>query len=200
MTTEGPDAGSPHTQALALFETALGYCGIAWGDRGLTGVQLPEDSAALTRARMRRRFPDALACADDAVPGPVRQAMDDIAALLRGEPHAPADLTNIALDMRGASAFQQQVYALTRVLPPGETTTYGDIARQLGDAGLARAVGQALGHNPFAPVVPCHRVLAAGARSGGFSANGGVQTKLRMLLSEHARFDGPGLFDDAPLS
>ncbi|MEO8858065.1 MAG: methylated-DNA--[protein]-cysteine S-methyltransferase [Burkholderiaceae bacterium] len=198
MTTEGPDADSPHTQGVALFETALGHCGIAWGDRGLTGVQLPEDTAALTRARMRRRFPDVPVEVADAAPASVRQAADDIAALLRGEPHAPADLTNIALDMRGVSTFQQQVYALTRALPPGETTTYGDIARHLGDAGLARAVGQALGHNPFAPVVPCHRVLAAGARSGGFSANGGVQTKLRMLLSERARFDGPGLFDTAP--
>lgn len=79
---------------------------------------------------------------------------------------------------------------------PGETVTYGEIARRLSDPGAARAVGQALGSNPFAPVVPCHRVLAADGRAGGFSANGGVTTKLRLLLIEHARFNGPGLFDD----
>ena len=79
---------------------------------------------------------------------------------------------------------------------PGETMTYGEMARRLGEPGAARAVGQALGANPFAPVVPCHRILAAHSGGGGFSAPGGVATKLRMLQIEKARFGGPGLFDD----
>ncbi len=91
-------------------------------------------------------------------------------------------------------------WPLARTIPPGTTLTYGEIAARLGNPGHARAVGQALGSNPFAPVVPCHRVLAAGGRSGGFSANGGVATKLRMLQIERASFNGPGLFDDLPVA
>lgn len=178
----------------ALFETAIGHCAIAWGAEGLIGVQLPEADQGQTRHRMQRRFPQ---FAETAPPTAVQDAMGAVAALLRGEPQAPADLSHIVLDMRCVPAFHQRVYALARGIAPGETRTYGDMARQLGDPALARAVGQALGHNPFAPVVPCHRVLAAGGRAGGFSANGGLATKLRLLQIEHARFNGPGLFDDA---
>lgn len=122
--------------------------------------------------------------------------MAAITALLNGAPTEPTDLTHLVLDMEGVPPFHQRVYALARQIPPGETLTYGELAAQLGEPGAARAVGQALGSNPFAPVVPCHRILAAGARSGGFSASGGVSTKLRMLLTERARFNGPGLFDE----
>lgn len=180
------------TLGYALFHTALGHCGIAWGAQGLTGVQLPEDDEAATRARMERRFAH---CAEAPPPPAVQQAIDAITALLRGEPPQPADLTHLVLDMDGVPPFHQRVYALARRIPPGETLTYGELARELGEPGAARAVGQALGSNPFAPVVPCHRVLAADARAGGFSANGGVSTKLRMLLTERAQFNGPGLFD-----
>jgi methylated-DNA-[protein]-cysteine S-methyltransferase len=117
---------------------------------------------------------------------------------LRGAPNQPADLSNIQLDMEGVPPFHRRVYEVARAIAPGNTRTYGEIATRLGDPGAARAVGQALGHNPFAPVVPCHRVLAAGGRSGGFSANGGVATKLRMLQIERASFNGPGLFDGQP--
>lgn len=180
------------TQGFALFPTALGHCGIAWGERGLTCVQLPEHDEAATRARMARRFPD---CGDSDPPVHVQQAMDDIVALLEGNPPEPKDLTHLVLDMEGVPPFHQRVYAVTRRIPPGETLTYGEVARLLGEPGAARAVGQALGSNPFAPVVPCHRVLAAHSGSGGFSATGGVDTKLRMLLTERAQFGGPGLFD-----
>ena len=179
----------------ALFDTAIGQCGMAWSEQGLTGVQLPEASESHTRERMQRRFPQ---MGEIAPPPEVLGAMRDIVALLGGEPNQPADLSNIRLDMQTVPPFHQRVYALARTIPPGTTLTYGEIATRLGDPGLARAVGQALGHNPFAPVVPCHRVLAAGGRSGGFSANGGVATKLRMLQIERTRFNGPGLFDDLP--
>ena len=96
-------------------------------------------------------------------------------------------LSRIDLDMSAVPDFEQRVYAETRSIPPGETLTYGDIATRLGDVGLSRAVGQALGRNPFAIVVPCHRVLAAGGKSGGFSAVGGVDTKRRLLEIEGAR-------------
>ncbi len=175
-----------------LFETAIGHCGIAWGAQGLTGVQLPERDRAATLARMAARFGPML---DMAPPASVQQAIDKIVALLSGQPPDPADLSDIVLDMTGVPAFHQRVYALARRMLPGETMTYGEMARRLGDPGAARAVGQALGNNPFAPLVPCHRILAADGRSGGFSADGGARTKLRLLEIERTQFGGPGLFD-----
>jgi methylated-DNA-[protein]-cysteine S-methyltransferase len=173
----------------ALFPTAIGACGIAWGPRGLVGVQLPEAGEGATRARMARRFPALRECH----PAPeARRAIASIQALLEGE---ALDLMEIALDLEGVSEFHRGVYAITRRIPPGRTRTYGDIAEELGDKGLARAVGQALGLNPFAPVVPCHRVLAAGGKWGGFSAHGGAASKVRMLAIEGARRDS----ETAPL-
>ena len=170
---------------LALFDTAIGTCALAWGPRGLIGVQLPEESgAAATRARMRRRFPD---LTEAVPPESAQKAIAAIQALLQG---APDDLSGIELDMSRVSEFHQRIYAIARRIPPGQTRTYGEIAAELGDKGLSRAVGQAMGHNPFAPVVPCHRVLAAGNRPGGFSAGGGALTKLRMLDIEGARPNG----------
>jgi methylated-DNA-[protein]-cysteine S-methyltransferase len=114
----------------------------------------------------------------------MRQAIDSIAALLSGE---PIDLSFVTLDMTGVPEFNQRVYEAARLIRPGTTVTYGDIAGQLGVPGSARAVGQALGRNPFPIVVPCHRVVAADGKSGGFSAPGGVSTKLRMLAIEGER-------------
>jgi methylated-DNA-[protein]-cysteine S-methyltransferase len=186
----------PLALAFALFDTALGFCGIAWGLSALTGVQLPECDVHATRARMRRRFPQVHELDSDSPPPEfVARAVEDIAALLRGEPHEPRDLSNIPVDWTAVPPFNRRVLELARTIAPGQTMTYGEIATRLGEPGAARAVGQALGHNPFAPVVPCHRVLAAGSASGGFSANGGVSTKLSMLLAERAVFGAPGLFD-----
>jgi methylated-DNA-[protein]-cysteine S-methyltransferase len=178
----------------ALFDTAIGVCGIAWGPGGVVAVQLPEADAGRTRTRLLKGLPES---PEEALPpAQVQAAIKGIQALLNGETR---DLREIALDMDRLTPFQRDVYAIARAIPPGQTLTYGDVAKALGDPGLARAVGQALGHNPFAPIVPCHRVLAAGARSGGFSAGGGVATKLRMLQIERARFgDAPGLFDEVP--
>jgi methylated-DNA-[protein]-cysteine S-methyltransferase len=180
------------TLAYALFPTPLGCCGIAWNERALTGVQLPETDEAATRRRMARRFPD---LKEDVPPPFVLGAISAITALLEGHPPEPRDLSHLPLDMEGVPPFHQRVYELARRIPPGETLTYGDVARRLGEPGAARAVGQALGANPFAPVVPCHRVLGAQTGTGGFSAHGGLQTKLKMLEIEGARIGGPGLFD-----
>jgi methylated-DNA-[protein]-cysteine S-methyltransferase len=174
----------------ALFDTAIGRCGISWGGRGVLGVQLPEAREIETRARLLRRFPGAR----EASPPPdVRRAVDGIVALLRGE---ASDLSAVALDMDRVPPFHRRVYEVARTIPPGATLSYGDVAARLGEPGAARAVGQALGRNPFAIVVPCHRVLAAGGRVGGFSATGGVTTKLRLLAIEGARANGTlPLFD-----
>lgn len=184
-----PEATSEHGHA--LFDTAIGACGIAWGPGGIVAVQLPEADGEATRARMLRGH---LHCAQPAEPPPVvRSAIEGIQALLAGQPR---DLCEVLLDMSGISPFHQQVYAIARAIPPGCTCTYGEVAEQIGSRGLSRSVGQALGLNPFAPVVPCHRVLAAGNKPGGFSAGGGALTKLRMLQIEGACPGGtPSLFE-----
>jgi methylated-DNA-[protein]-cysteine S-methyltransferase len=167
---------------LALFDTALGTAGIAWSERGVAGVQLPEADRDRARRRLHRRF----AGAAEAEPPPeVRRAVDGITALLGGE---PVDLGAVPLDMDCLPAFDRRVYDVARTIPAGATLTYGDVAARLGDRRAARDVGQALARNPFAIVVPCHRVLAAGDRVGGFSAPGGVATKLRLLSIEGALF------------
>lgn len=177
-------------RGFTLFDTTIGRCGIAWSERGVVGTQLPEVSDQATRARLRRRFPEA---EERAPTEEVERAIEGIVALLQGE---ASDFTGVALDMEPVPPFERRVYEVARTIPPGETLTYGEIAARLGEEGTAQAVGQALGRNPFAIVVPCHRVLAAGGKLGGFSANGGVTTKRRLLLIEGAKAIQPGLFDD----
>ncbi|MGE4243050.1 methylated-DNA--[protein]-cysteine S-methyltransferase [Ramlibacter sp.] len=173
-----------------VFPTAIGECAMAWSGASLVAVQLPESSTEATRARMRRACPE---LQETAPPAFVVVAMHRVQRLLEGEHD---DLADLPLDMRDVPPFHRRVYEIARAIPPGRVRTYGDIAKEMGEPGASRAVGQALGANPFAPVVPCHRILAAGGRSGGFSAEGGASTKLRMLEIERARFgESPGLFD-----
>jgi methylated-DNA-[protein]-cysteine S-methyltransferase len=174
----------------AIFDTAIGPCGIIWGARGISGVQLPMGDEDKTRRRVRQAHGD---IAEAPPPAEVQRAIDGIAELLKGK---PSDLRDIALDLDGVPEFNRGVYDIARTIPPGKTMTYGDIARRLGGVELSRDVGQALGRNPCPIVVPCHRVLAAGGKPGGFSANGGVVTKLKMLAIEGAVVNHtPSLFD-----
>jgi methylated-DNA-[protein]-cysteine S-methyltransferase len=182
--------------SFAIFETAIGACGIAWNERGIAAVQLPESSEGKTRTRLRRRFLGA----HEAPPTPeVQGAIDGIVSLLRGE---ASDLTAIVLDVEDLPAFNRRVYEVARAIPPGATLSYGEIAAKLGEKPeAARDVGQALGQNPIPIIVPCHRVLAANGKSGGFSASGGVTTKLRLLTIEGAKTsDEPSLFESLPLA
>jgi len=195
MSTDLPSAAA--TDGWALFDTAIGACGIAWAPAGLTGALLPDADPARTGVRMRRRF---AGVAETEPPPPVTGWIAAMQAVLRGEVRGEAAaaqqlLASLPIDWAGVPAFHRRVYDVARAVPPGRTLTYGDIAERLGDAGAARAVGQALGANPFAPFVPCHRVLGAAGWHGGFSAPGGVDTKRRMLLIEDARPDDqPTLF------
>jgi methylated-DNA-[protein]-cysteine S-methyltransferase len=174
----------------AIFDTAIGRCGIAWGPRGINAVQLPMGSEEKTRGRIRQRYGDIA----EAIPTPeVQSAIEGIVELLAGKPN---NLADIVLDLEGVPEFNRGVYDIARTIPPGQTLTYGDIAKRLGGVELSRDVGQALGRNPCPIVVPCHRVLAAGGKPGGFSANGGVVTKLKMLAIEGALVNHtPSLFD-----
>lgn len=165
----------------AAFDTPLGACAVAWSAAGLVYVQLPEATAAATAARLQRRCPTAHR--DGAPPADVRRAIDGMRALLTT---GRADLRDVPLDDGGISSFQRAVYQRTADVPAGATTTYGALADRLGERTLARAVGRALAANPWALVVPCHRVLAAHGRPGGFSADGGSATKLWLLAIERA--------------
>jgi O-6-methylguanine DNA methyltransferase len=182
-------------EEFALFNTAIGQCGIAWSARGIVGVQLPERHESATRARVQRRCPDAR---EAPPPAHIQQVIDDITDLLRGEKR---DLSAVALDMESVPQSHQNVYAVARTIPAGATLSYGDIAARLGDRNAAREVGEAMGQNPFPLIVPCHRVLAAGGKVGGFSAAGGVTTKLRLLEIEGAQVgEIPTLFESLPLA
>lgn len=162
----------------ALFETAIGHCGLRWTDAGICGACFPEGDEAQTRSRLGRHG------GKETEPPPhIRQAMARVAALLAG---ASDDLADIELDLAGVPDFQRRVYAVARAIPPGRTLTYGEVARRLGDKLAARAVGEALGRNPIPIIVPCHRVLAASGKTGGFSAPGGVASKLKLLEIEGA--------------
>lgn len=178
--TSHPGCASPRA---CLFDTALGRCAIAWGRAGVLAVQLPDGDDAATLARLGRGLPPLSCVSDDAPPAVVGAAIQGIVALLRGEPR---HLREVPLDMARMPAFHRQVYRLAREIAPGTTLTYGELAQRLGVPGAARAVGQALGANPFVIVVPCHRVLAAGGRAGGFSAPGGLRTKASLLAIESA--------------
>jgi methylated-DNA-[protein]-cysteine S-methyltransferase len=167
---------------VTFFDTAIGCLGITWSDRGVVGVQLPESTEGATRARMKLRFPEAT---EARPPAAYEAAIDGIVALLAGE--EAAGLSEVEVDLRGVPEFNAAVYRVARTIPSGETLTYGQIAERLHDPGAARAVGQALGANPIPIIIPCHRVLAAGNRAGGFSAPGGVMTKLKLLEIERRR-------------
>jgi methylated-DNA-[protein]-cysteine S-methyltransferase len=175
--------------SFTLFNTAIGRCAIAWSERGVVGVQLPGRDAAATRAALLRRHPGAR---EAAPPDEVARAIDGIVALIAGERR---DLADIVLDLDGLPEFNRRVYALARTIKPGATLTYGAIAAQLGEPD-ARGVGEAMGRNPCPIIVPCHRVVAAGGKFGGFSAPGGIATKRRLLAIEAAQTQAePTLFD-----
>ena len=164
----------------ALFETAIGACGIAWRHEAIVGLQLPEATRSAAYARLRRRYPD-LAQAEP--PPAIAAAIGRVTAFLAG---AGDDFADLPLDLGAAGEFDRAVYRETRAIPAGSTSTYGAIAARLGDPSHARAVGQALGRNPWPIVVPCHRVTGADGKVGGFSAPGGRATKLRLLEIEGA--------------
>ncbi|MEA1676985.1 methylated-DNA--[protein]-cysteine S-methyltransferase [Nitrospirillum sp. BR 11163] len=188
------------TRAYILFDTAIGTCAVVWGPDGIVGAQLPEGAAERAEARLARRFPGATVADEGDLPSVIMEARARIQALMAGK---AVDITDIPLDLTGLDPFALRVYAVTRAIPRGETLTYGTVAGRIGaPREAARAVGQALGNNPIPILIPCHRVLAAGGGTGGFSARGGIDTKFRILAIEQAKTENepPSLFDSLPLA
>jgi len=177
------------TTNFTLFETSIGLCGLAWRENTIVSVLLPEGGADKSQARLQRRFTDLT----ESAPTPlIADLIGRIRALLDGQ---PIDLTDAPIDMDVFEPFSRQVYEIARGIPPGQAMTYGEIAERLGDKLLARDVGQAMGKNPYPIIIPCHRVVAAGGKLGGFSARGGSATKQKLLAIEgYAPGGQPTLF------
>ncbi len=179
-------AGSAAVSGSAIVETALGFAGIAWSGRGLTRLCLfQRDRGAIERRLQRLGAPAGVPVAS--APGWVTALLRDIARYAEG---GDVDFSAVPVDLSGVDDFRLAIYESARRLRFGETTTYGELARRAGHAGLPRETGQALGANPVPLVIPCHRILAAGGGIGGFSAPGGAATKERMLALEGVRI-GP---------
>lgn len=161
-----------------LIDTEIGTFGLAWTEKGIAHAALPDSKAGAVAQRMARHGSQSAAPEDD-----IAELVADIQAYGRGERIA---FDEVPLDLDGQTEFNRKVYDDILALRWGETTTYGDIARRLGDVALSRAVGAALGANPIPLIVPCHRVLGSNGRSGGFSAPGGASAKMKMLAMEKA--------------
>jgi len=169
-----------------VFETSSGFCGIGWSEAGVTRFVLPTASAGAAKRSLLRRLPGAAAGA------PPRDVLQAVAAVKQYFQGAEVDFSDVGLDLEGQDEFFKEIYAATRRVGWGHTTTYGALAKAL-DAGpeAARDVGQAMARNPVPLIIPCHRVLAAGGKVGGFSAPGGSATKVRMLELEGVHVPPP---------
>jgi methylated-DNA-[protein]-cysteine S-methyltransferase len=165
-----------------VFETAMGFCAIAWSDEGVARFQLPVKSAEAADRLMRRRLPGAEPVA------PPAEVAAVVAAAKRYFDGEETEFSRVRLDLGDQNAFFTQIYAALRRVGWGCATTYGALAKEVG-AGreAARDVGEAMAKNPVPLIIPCHRVLAAGGKIGGFSAPGGSRTKIRMLELEGVR-------------
>jgi methylated-DNA-[protein]-cysteine S-methyltransferase len=167
------------THRYIIFETVAGYCGIAWNDVGITRLQLPTRSAEAAERYLHRRLPGAK------LGTPAVEVSEVVTAVKQYFEGGKVDFSHVQLDLDSQEEFFKQIYAATRRVGWGQTTTYGTLAKELG-AGpeAARDVGQAMAKNPVPLIIPCHRVLAAGGKVGGFSAPGGSAAKVRMLALE----------------
>jgi methylated-DNA-[protein]-cysteine S-methyltransferase len=173
-------------QHYTIFETRNGFVALAWNGAGVCGLRLPARRAAGAEAALVRRLPGA----ERAEPSPAIAALvADIVRYFEGD---RVDFSGVAVDLGAQEPFFVEVYAEIRKLGWGETTTYGAVAKVLGaEPQAARDVGQAMAANPVPLIVPCHRVLAAGRKIGGFSAPGGSTSKARMLEIEGVALQEP---------
>jgi methylated-DNA-[protein]-cysteine S-methyltransferase len=168
-----------------VAETALGFFALAWSARGINRCVLPEPTREAALARLAERDKAGAPLVEDeaALPAPVQAAVAALRAYAQGD---DPGFDALPLDLDGIDPFRRAIYAAARRLRHGEVVTYGELAERAGFPSHARETGAALARNPFPPIVPCHRIIAAGGKLGGFSAAGGTDTKKRLLAHEHA--------------
>jgi methylated-DNA-[protein]-cysteine S-methyltransferase len=164
-----------------VFDTAFGACGLRWNRVGVTRLALPQAKADKTEQRVTSGADHRRA---DGAPAAIMALVADIQRYFAGE---EIDFSAVAVDVQGRNDFEHGIYKAARAIGFGYTVTYGELARRAGAPGLTRETGQALGRNPVPLIVPCHRIVAANGRLGGFSAPGGNATKERMLALEGSR-------------
>ena len=167
-------------RSYAIFDTAIGRCGIVWSNSGVVAVQLPEAREIDTRRRIFQVHPEAR---EQPLPLNAELAIEGIAALLQG---SDPDFSDVSLDASDVPAFNRRVYEYACAIPRGETRTYHEIAKALSASGAAHSVAQAIAKNPYMLIVPCHRVLEAGNYADRISPYGGVISKRRLLTLEGA--------------
>jgi methylated-DNA-[protein]-cysteine S-methyltransferase len=187
VSSEMAGTSSSDGKHYCLFDTAIGACGVAWRERGLTRLQLPESDRSATERRLCAN----VARVSQSTPAEIDQLIAMIQDYMTGR---SVDFTAVAIDLTDVEPFRRKVCEMARAIPWGQTVSYGELARQTGSPGAARAVGHALSRNPVPIIVPCHRILAKGRRIGGFSAPGGTFTKKRLLALEGVQLEA-----DAPL-
>jgi len=175
--------------SFTAVETATGALAVAWNERGIIGSWMHAGTVERALEQVRRTYATAT---ETAPPEPVATAVEGARCLLSGDLR---DLQAAPLDLSDIPDFDSRVYDIVRAIPPGQTMTYGQVAAALGEEPMrARDVGIAMARNRFAPFVPCHRVVAANGKLGGYSAPGGTATKRRLLQIEGVR-----LLPDEPL-
>ncbi len=171
-----------------LFDTSFGRCGIGWGEKGISHFQLPSADSDADDARLR----ELTGTAGPGTPPPViAKAIADLVAYFDG---VAKDFSSFPVDLSSVEPFHARVLAAARKVGWGEISSYGALAREVADdVAVSRAVGQAMGRNPIPVIIPCHRILTADGRIGGFSAPGGTITKTRLLELEGALRKTPTL-------
>ncbi|MBY8917403.1 methylated-DNA--[protein]-cysteine S-methyltransferase [Nitratireductor sp. L1-7-SE] len=169
------------SSAYHVFETAFGFCGAGWSEAGLARFILPTPEAEPVERLLKQRLPVSRAAQ------PAGAMADLVAAAQRYFDGSQESFSSVPLDLSGVSPFHHALYTAMRRLAYGETTTYGALCESVGFPKATRETGAAMGQNPVPLIIPCHRVLAAGGRIGGFSAHGGITTKQKMLALENAR-------------
>jgi methylated-DNA-[protein]-cysteine S-methyltransferase len=162
----------------AIFDTAVGRCGIVWSNSGVLCVQLPQAREIDTRRRLYRLYPEAR---EARPPLNTELAIDGIAAILRGQDF---DLTEVTLDMNAIPHFDRRVYEFTRTIPRGETRTHSELAQRMRREGTEHSIAQAIAKNPYMIIVPCHRVLENGHYADKIAPNGGTISKRHLLSVE----------------
>ena len=159
------------------FATALGVCRIEWSETGVTAFRLPAGE----------EVPVASLADEAVVPSWVRELAEQTKKHLTGDLQ---DFGQTSFDFFRVSSFQREVYAAALTVKAGQTQTYGWLARKIGHpVSVSRAIGTALGQNPWPLLVPCHRFIGASGKMVGFSGPGGIPTKLRLLALEGAVLD-----------
>jgi len=165
-----------------LFDTKLGVAGIAWSDAGITRFRLPDPDRAAAERDLRTKGTPA------APPSTIAAVVNEAQRYFAGE---RIDFSATALDLKGVDPFRRAIYEALRKVGFGETVTYGELAKRAGanEPQAAQEVGIAMARNPVPLIIPCHRVLAAGGKIGGFSAPGRTEAKSRMLALEGVYID-----------